>query len=413
VNVIFLMISFPDIRENSNLYSDLAEEFRKNGHNIYVATLLEKKYSQKTYLERVKELNILRVRAGDWFNTNSVIKKGLTIITIANYFKRAVQKYFSNIKFDLIIYPTPPITFAPVAKYIKKRDNCKSYLILRDIFPQNVRDLGLLNNRLLFDYFRKKEKHLYDISDYIGCMSKEKQLYDISDYIGCMSDGNIKYVLEHNDIEESKLEILYNWGKVNHNTEVVKTDYKKKYGLKDKFVAVFGGNIGIPQELEFLLELAKEYKDRNDIIFLIIGKGAQKEKIINIINSIKLSNVMIIDYIPRNGYRNLLKQCDIGLINLNRNFTIPNMPSKVVDYFNASIPILASTDKNTDLKQFLQKINAGLWSETGDLKTYKSNFEKLLNNKELREELGRNGRKFLEENLSVEKAYQIINRHFK
>lgn len=390
------MISFPDIRKNSNLYLDLAEEFRKNGHNVWIATLLEKKYSQKTYLEKVKELNILRVRAGDWFNTNSVIKKGLTTVTIANYFKKAVQKYFSNIKFNLVIYPTPPITFAPVVKYIKKRDNSKSYLILRDIFPQNVRDLGLLNNRLLFNYFRKKEK----------------QLYDISDYIGCMSQGNIQYVLDHNEVDENKLEILYNWGKVNHNTKVITTDYKKKYGLENKFVAVFGGNIGLPQELEFLLELAKEYKDRSNIIFLIIGKGAQKEKVVNIINSNKLSNVIIKDYIPRNDYRNLLKQCDIGLINLNRIFTIPNMPSKVVDYFNASIPILASTDKNTDLKQFLQDANAGLWSETGDLKTYKENFEKLLNNKELRKELSKNGRNFLEKNLSVEKAYKIIVKHF-
>jgi len=172
------MISFPDIKKDSNLYSDLAEEFKNDGHQVYVATLLEKKYNQNTYLERVKDLNILRVRAGDWFNTNSVIKKGLTTITIANYFKKDIQQYFYNIKFDLVIYPTPPITFAPVVKYIKKRDKCKSYLILRDIFPQNVRDLGLLNNQLLFNYFRKKEKRLYDISDYIGCMSK----------------GNIQYV---------------------------------------------------------------------------------------------------------------------------------------------------------------------------------------------------------------------------
>jgi len=396
VNVLFLMISFPDINKDSNLYSDLAEEFRNNGHQVYVTTLLEKKHNQNTYLEKVKNLNILRVRAGNWFNTNSVIKKGLTTITIANYFKRAVQNYFNDIKFDLVIYPTPPITFAPVVKYLKQRDECTSYLILRDIFPQNVQDLGLLNNQLLYNYFRLKEKKLYNISDYIGCMSK----------------GNIRYILDHNDIDESKLEILYNWGKVFYNSEVIAVDYKKKYGLENKFVAVFGGNIGLPQELEFLLELAKEYKYRSDVVFFIIGKGAQKEKIVNLIDYHKLSNVIIKDYIPRDEYRNLLKQCDIGLINLNRTFTIPNMPCKIVDYFNASIPILASTDKNTDLKQFLQDAKAGLWSETGDLEAYKGNFKKLLNDKKLREELGENGRKFLEENLNVEKAYQIIMKHF-
>ncbi len=398
MNVLFLMISFPDIRENSNLYSDLVEEFRKNGHNVYVAALLEKKYNQSTYLERIKELNILRVRAGDWFNTNSVIKKGLTTMTIANYFKKAIQKYFDNVKFDLVIYPTPPITFAPVVKYIKKRDKCKSYLILRDIFPQNVRDLGLLNNRLLFNYFRRKEK----------------QLYSISDYIGCLSEGNIQYVLDNNDIDENKLEILYNWGKVNHNTEVAKTDYKKKYGLENKFIAVFGGNIGLPQELEFLLELAKEYKERDDIVFLIIGKGAQKQTIVDTVRNEKLSNVIFNDYLSRDEYDNLMKQCDIGLVNLDRKFTIPNIPSKTIAYFKAGIPILASTDKNTDYKDLLvKKAKAGLWSETGDLEAYKNNFEKLFNDKKSREELGRNGRRFLEENLSVEKAYQIIMKHFK
>lgn len=397
MNVLFLMISFPDIKKDSNLYSDLAEEFKKNEHKIYVATLLEKKHSQRTYLEKVKEFNILRVRAGDWFDTNSVVKKGLTTITIANYFKRAVQKYFGNIKFNLIICPTPPITFAPVVRYIKKRDKCKSYLILRDIFPQNVRDLGLLNNQLLFNYFRRKEK----------------QLYNISDYIGCMSEGNIKYILEHNDIEESKLEILYNWGKIDHNIEIVITDYKKKYGLENKFVAVFGGNIGLPQELEFLLELAKEYKRRDDIVFLIIGKGAQKQKIVDLIKSEKILNVMIKDFLPRDEYDNLMKQCDIGLINLSRKFTIPNIPSKTIAYFKAGIPILASTDRNTDYKDLLiKKAKAGLWSETGDLKTYKSNFDKLFNDKKLREELGKNGRRFLEENLSVKRAYQIIMKHF-
>lgn len=291
MNVLFLMISFPDINKDSNLYSDLAEEFRNNGHQVYVATLLEKKHNQKTYLEKVKNLNILRVRAGNWFNTNSLLVKGITTLTIANYFKKDIKKYFNKIKFDLVIYPTPPITFAPVVKYLKQRYKCKTYLILRDIFPQNVRDLGLLNNPFLYNYFRLKEKKLYNISDYIGCMSK----------------GNIKYVLDHNDIDKNKLEILYNWGKVFYNSEVIAVDYKKKYGLENKFVAVFGGNIGLPQELEFILELAKEYKNRSDIIFYIIGKGAQKEKIVNLINYHKLSNVIIKDYIPRNEYRNLAK----------------------------------------------------------------------------------------------------------
>jgi len=395
VNILFLMITFPDMRKNSNLYTDLVEEFDNNGHNVYVTTLLEKKNNKNTFIEKINGITITRVKCGDMFNVN-LVRKGITTISLPNKFKLAINKYFNNVKFDLVIYPTPPITFAPVVKYIKKRDKCKSYLILRDIFPQNARDLGLMNNNLLFNYFRKKEQ----------------QLYDLSDYIGCMSQRNIKYVLEHNNIDEGKLEILYNWKKIDYDTKNDAVDYKKKYGLENKFVAIFGGNIGLPQELEFLLELTKEYKNRDDIVFLIFGEGTEKGKIINIIKDEKLSNVVIKDNMRRDDYQNLIKQCDIGLINLNRNFTIPNMPSKIIGYFEAGIPILASTDKNTDLRGFLQETNTGLWSETGDLEGYKSNFKKLLNDEKLREELGKNGRKFLEENLSVEKTYQIISKHF-
>jgi glycosyltransferase involved in cell wall biosynthesis len=397
MNVLFLMIAFPDIKKVSNFYSDLPEKFNKKKHNVYVANLLEKKYNKATYLEEVKGINILWIRSGDWFNTNSVIKKGLTAVTISNCFNRALKKYFNDIKFDLVFYFTPPITFAPVVKYIKKRDKCVSYLILRDIFPQGVRDLGLLNNKLLYNYFRKREK----------------QLYDLSDYIGCMSEGNIQYVLDHNKVNKNKLEILLNWEKSSYNNEFLGINYKEKFRLGDKFIAVFGGNIGLPQELEFLLELAKEYKERDDIVFLIIGKGAEKQTIINIVKSEKLSNVIIKDMMQRDEFNSLLKQCNIGLINLNRKFTIPNIPSKTVAYFKAAIPILASTDKNTDYKDLLLiKARAGLWSETGDLKTYKNNFEKLFKDKELREELGNNGRKYFGKNLSVEKAYQTIIKHF-
>ena len=395
MNILFLMIALPDMRKNSNLYTDLVEEFNNNGHNVYVTTLLEKKNNKNTFTEKINGITILRVKCGDMFNVN-LVRKGMTTISLPYKFKQAINKYFNHTKFDLLIYPTPPITFAPVVKYIKKRDKCKSYLILRDIFPQNARDLGLMNNNFLFNYFRKKEQ----------------QLYDLSDYIGCMSQGNIKYVSEHNKIDEGKLEILYNWKKIGYDTKSGAADYKKKYGLENKFVAIFGGNIGLPQELEFLLELTREYKNRDDIVFLIFGEGTEKGKMSNIIKDEKLSHVLIKDNIRRNDYQNLIKQCDIGLINLNRNFTIPNMPSKIIGYFEAGIPILASTDKNTDLRGFLQETKAGLWSETGDLEGYKNNFEKLLNDKKLREELGKNGRKFLEDNLSVEKTYQIISKHF-
>lgn len=390
------MINFQDPKTNPYLYTELAEEFLKHGHKVYVITLLEKKYNEETSYKNEYGLNVLRLRCGNMFNVN-MFTKGITTVSIPYKFKKAINRYFNDIKFDLVIYPTPPITFVSAVKYIKKRDNCRSYLILRDIFPQNGVDLGIIKNKILYWYFR----------------NKEKQLYKISDYIGCMSRGNVDYVAKCNKIDRSKLEILCNWTKVRDDeSSGNETPYREKYGLKDKMVAVFGGNIGIAQELEFLIELIKLYRDRDDIIFLIIGKGTEKEKIKKIIEREKLSNVLMKDHMLSSEFELLVRECDIGLINLDRRFTIPNMPSKTLSYFKAGIPILAAVDKNTDYGTLLENADAGLWSITGDIERYRDNFEKLINDGELRKRMGANGRKFLEENFTVEKAYDIIISHF-
>lgn len=395
MNVLFLMIAFPDIERNSNLYTDLASEFVKNGHNVYVTTILEKKLNKETTLQVESKTKVLRVKCGDLFNVG-FIKKGISILTIPNNFIKAIKKYLADIKFDLVIYPTPPITLFKVVKYIKKKHNCKSYLVLRDIFPQNAKDVGLMKNNLLFNYFRRIEKKLYNISDNIGCMSKK----------------NIEYILNHNNISKDKCELLPNWKKIKKITSKDARNYRKNYGLTNKFIAVFGGVIGIAQELEFLLELAKIYKDRDDIKFLIIGEGNQKKKLQEIINKEKLSNVIMKRRIPSNEFDGLVRQCDVGLVNLNRNFTIPNFPSKTLDYFASGIPVLAALDRNTDHGKLLEEAKAGYWSVTGDIDAYRQNFEKLLNNKELRKELGRNGSNFLAESLTVERAYSTIIKHF-
>lgn len=395
MNVLFLMIIPIDIKNSPNLYTDLMEEFQKKGHSVYGITIKEKRYCSETKVTEIEDMHILEVKTGNMFGVG-VIEKGLTTLSLESKFKKAINRYYKNIKFDLVIMPTPPITFAKVVNYIKKRDYAKSYLILRDIFPQNAKDIGILNNPFIYSFFRKKEKYLYKISDCIGCMSQ----------------GNITYVKKHNpEVDVRKLDLLPNWMKVpkiNKN----KIDYKQKYGLEGKTVCVFGGNIGWPQELTFLLELAEACLDKPDLVFLIIGKGILKAQIEKIAQEKKLTNVIIRDFIPRNDYEGLISQCDIGLINLDRRFTIPNIPSKTVGYFAMGLPILASVDKSTDYGKILEESRAGLWSITGDLDGYKSNLEKLLCNEALRKQMGANGRKYLEENLTVESTYDRIMRHY-
>jgi glycosyltransferase involved in cell wall biosynthesis len=389
MKILFLTLAFPNVETNSNLYSDLANELVINNHDLLVVA--PQKRGQRTQVQIEGNTKVLRVRTLPLFNIDP-IRKGIANILLPFQYLKAIKKNAAERNFDLIISPTPPITLYRAIKRLKKQYSAKSYLILRDIFPQNAMDLGLIRNKFIFYLFRRQERKLYKISDYIGCMSA----------------GNIEYVKEHNkEINADKLHILPNWIKV----KPVKTqndDIKNKYNLSEKFVAVFGGNVGIPQYVDFILDLASYYLSNLSIIFLIIGDGTEVNRIKTRIQNEGISNVVFKDMIPQEDYLKLIQQCDLGLVNLHPSFTIPNIPSRTLAYMQAKIPILAAIDRNTDLNDFIDKSSCGLWCYSDDLEDYKEKFEIMLNDKALRKNMGANGYNYLKANFDVNNIYKII-----
>jgi len=304
MKVLFLMIAYPNVARNTNMYTDLTSEFLRNGHDVYVAA----PHNNATQMNIEEGIKVLRIKTLPLFNT-SFIKKGIANILLHYQYKNSIKRYFKDIYFDLVITPTPPITFIATISFLKKKNHAKIYLILRDIFPQNAKDLGIIKNPIIFNYFRRKEKKLYRIADSIGCMSQK----------------NIDFVYAHNKkVDLKKLHLLPNWTRVN---EINSSDIciRSRYNLINKFVAIFGGNFGIPQKIEFLIEVAEKL-EKKDIIFLFVGEGTEKSKLRKMVLDKNLENVRIIDQLPRDEYLEFLKACDIGLINLSNKFTIPSSP---------------------------------------------------------------------------------------
>ncbi|HRP54751.1 glycosyltransferase family 4 protein [Agriterribacter sp.] len=392
MRVLFLLLYHPEPGESSNLYADLVGEFVKNGHEVTVVSAA--KESQPTALQKEENVDVLRVKTQKIFNVHPLLK-GIATVRMPYQFRRAIKKYLSERIFDLIITPTPPITFVDIVAWLKRKYTLQSYLILRDIFPQNARDLGMMKNQLLINYFRKKEKKLYRYSDYIGCMSQ----------------GNIDYIMRHNpEVNARKLLLLPNWQKAEPLREKDET-IRKQYGLEGKYVAIFGGNIGEPQKVENIVSLARAYLHKDQIVFLVMGNGTRRKHLEQMAADYNLTNLVIKDAVPRQDYQKLVCSADIGLISLSEKFTIPNIPSKTLSYFNARIPVLAAIDANTDYGALLDKAGAGLWSLTGDMKKYKQNFDRLYNDTALREQMGENGYNYLFKYLTVTIAYQTIITH--
>ena len=182
---------------------------------------------------------------------------------------------------------------------------------------------------------------------------------------------------------------MYNWIDTSDYTSTTSGYYRELFNLGDKLVCLYAGNIGKYQELDFLLELAKENQDKSDLIFLIVGSGSEKERLINKYSC--LNNVVFTDFISPESYPKLVRECDIGLINLNRDLTIQNVPGKMLGYWAAKIPVLASVNVGNDVAKIIEDSNGGLYSITGDFEEYNANFNRLYEDGILRKRNGESG----------------------
>ena len=167
MNVLFLTLEdFNSVENTRSINADLLREFLKNGNDVYVVSPIERRKGINTHIFSEGRVTFLKQRIGNIQKTN-IIEKGLSTLTIEKKLINGIKKHFDDVSFDLILYCTPPITFLGAVKYVKTRDRARTYLLLKDIFPQNAVDLGMLSTTgiksILYKHFQKKEKQLYAI----------------------------------------------------------------------------------------------------------------------------------------------------------------------------------------------------------------------------------------------------------
>ena len=400
MNVLFLSLGTFDDMGAGSVHIDIIKRFAKE-QNVYLLCKRERREHKRTELSEEFGIQVLRVKTGN-IKKAGLIEKGLSTLLVEPQFKRAVKEYFADIRFDLVIYTTPPITFANVVKFIKKRDGAVSYLMLKDIFPQNAVDIGIMSKRgwkgLIYHFFREKEKRLYRVSDYIGCMSP----------------ANMEYVTAHNSyINPNRVEECPNSAIVKNMDmdEGVRESIRKKYAIpSDKTVFVYGGNLGKPQGISFLIECLKSQRDNEKVFFLIVGDGTEYGRLEAFVAGYQQDNVVLMKNLPKEDYDILTAACDVGMIFLDHRFTIPNFPSRLLGYMQAKLPVLSCTDKNTDIGKVVVEGGFGWWCESNDVGEFGRVVERVLNT-EL-ESMKEKAFLYLKEHYSVDYVYRVIMGHF-
>lgn len=397
MNVLFLSISSMGHMSSHSISLDLLHEFKRAGHSVYTVSALPKGNEDGTNVKVEDGITALRVKIGKNKKAN-VIVKGLTTVLMPGKYIKAIKRHFGDIRFDLVLYPTPPVTLANVVKFIKKRDNAKSYLLLKDIFPQNAVDIGMMKKTgvkgILYRYFRKKEK----------------KLYALSDYIGCMSEANVEYVLRHNpEVPRDIVEVCPNAIEVcDASTDAIgRAAMREKYGIPhDKRVFVYGGNLGRPQGIPYLMKCLLASRDIEDAFFLIVGDGTEYKKLEAFLRANELPNVKLMKRLPKEDYDRLVGACDVGMIFLDHRFTIPNFPSRLLAYMQAKLPVLAVTDPNTDVGEVCVRGGFGTWCEANDTDLFVRSVRDMLTSDLIA--MGEHGFEYLSENYTARHEYDII-----
>ena len=405
MKLLFLTISPLQRINYSGIYTDLMRKFRDEGHDVYIVSSVERRQGIPTNYKEIDGVHILSVKTLNLQKTN-VVEKGVGQLLVESQYKKAIKKYMAGIDFDLILYTTPPITFPKVIAYLKRQNpQAKTYLLLKDIFPQNAVDLGMMTTGgakgMLYKMFRKKEV----------------ELYKLSDHIGCMSPANVEYVVRHNpEVDASKVEVAPN------SLELVEFKYEdgqekaERYYIRKKYdipmdvpIFIYGGNLGKPQGIDYLIKCLDANKNRKDCYFVVVGNGTEYGKLEEWYNENKGCCVRLMQRLPKEDYDILVRSCDVGLIFLDHRFTIPNFPSRLLPYLKFKMPVLCATDPNTDIGRIAEENGYGFWCESNSVESFSAILDKMLRSD--RKAMGEKGCEFQKENYTIDNTYNAIMSH--
>lgn len=376
---------YPFDNSCSRLIHQLAGEIHSRGHHVSVLTV-SPLVASAFEVEVEGGVEIVRVRTGRTKHAPKPVRAANEAMLSRTVWRRA-RPYLEANRFDLVVFYAPTVFFGPLVARLKRMWGCPAYLILRDVFPQWARDTGQLRDGLIYRYFERRAVEQYDAADVIGMETA----------------GAVDYFRECYPARRDRLEVLHNWT----TTEVHvpgRPRFRAEFGLGDEVVFFFGGNIGVAQDMDAILRLAKRMLPMPRAVFLLVGNGSEVGRLREEVRASGLTNVHIHPARPEAEYLAILDEVDVGLIALDGRLRSRNVPGKLMGYLQTGLPVLASLNPGNDLKDLLETHRAGFASFSGEDDLLLRNAVRLMEDAELRERMSEHGRALLAREFSVTSA---------
>lgn len=334
--------TFPPMRTSGAVQlQDLAQEFFRQGHvpTVLVPTPgLDKPWSR----EEVHGIELLRLKAPRTKDIGYVRRTMGEFMMPFAMLHNLQKSPLANERWDGVVWYSPTIFLGPIANALKKASGCRSYLIVRDIFPEWAVDMGLMGRGLPYRFFKKIE--LYQ--------------YSVADVIGAQTSANLRYFEGRALQPQQRVEVLQNWFAYAPDTgcSISVSDGP----LTGRTIFVYAGNMGVAQGMDVLLNLVDRLRSRQDIGFLFVGRGRDAQRLREDARTRGLDNVVFHDEIDPSEIPGLYAQCHVGLVALDPRHKTHNIPGKFLSYMQSGLPVLASINPGNDLVGMIEREGVGL-----------------------------------------------------
>ncbi len=390
LKVALISIDYPPLRTSAAVQMrDLAVEMKRQGHSP-VVLIPSVELDTGWRVGEIDGVTVLRLAAP---RTRDVGYVRRTLSELALPFLmlyRLRSSPFADTRWDLTTWYSPTIFFGPLVWYLKWSTRCRTYLILRDIFPEWALDLGLIRKGPAYLFFK-----LFAAIQYRA-----------ADVIGVQTHSNLKYVDSWGRRRGKRTEVLHNW-------QTPARQSRESFDLATsplagRRVVVYAGNMGIAQGVDILIHLAEAMLDRSDVGFLFVGRGSEMGKMRHAAASRSLVNTLFLDEIDSAEIPALLSQCFIGLVTLDLRHQTHNIPGKFLTYLLAGLPVLARVNPRTDLATLINSQAVGLAFERDDIAPMRQFVERMIDEPDTYAQSSERARALAHEMFSSEQAVQQI-----
>ena len=274
-----------------------------------------------------------------------------------------------------VIVATSPQFFTAVAGWIVSVVKMKPFIFeLSDLWPSNIGALGVVKSRVLFNLLTSLELFLY---------RKSKKIVALT--------SAFKLNLIKRGISPNKISVILNGGEI----KLFQPKQKSKklldeWKLNNKFIVAYIGTMGMAHGLENVLNAAKLLKKESNIHFVLIGAGADFNKLKKVSIEQKLQNVSIFPQLPKRNMPDVISSCDLALVHLRNLSDFKTViPSKLFEAMAMGKPQLLVAPIG-EAKNIIEMTGSGVWVPPENPQQFSETIKLLMHDKDKLNKLSKN-----------------------